>query len=328
LASLAERLIDKEDVIAALPGEGAVTRDLNLPMKREGDAKRAAALMIEDELAAPLEDAQTAFGPLRDGKRLTSSVPSALIEEALLHLTDAGIEPTLITIDHAVLPPPDEGEAAVLLLGDRIAVRLAGSAFTSEPSFANDVLAASEATERPADIGELQFKDIPNFRKGRFAKRTPLPDFRPFLLAASLALAAGIVFLAGSVTEGLKYSSAAAGARQEAEAAFAEAYPGRPVLDLERQLRSAQSSSGGGSDFVPLVAALTEALEAQDDTFLTALDYRDDGELRAELVFASLSELEDLVAELQAMGVATREGSDVRREDDALVSSVFLETPR
>ncbi|MCQ8185062.1 type II secretion system protein GspL [Parvularcula maris] len=327
LFSLAELLRDKEELVVLLPGEEAVTRVLALPMKREGEARRAAALLLEDELAAPIETPETAFGPLNEGRRLTTMVPAGLVAEALERLEEAGLDPDIISVDHAALPAAEEG-AATLALGRLTAVRLRDSAFTAEDAFARELLTYEEAEAHPAHLSDIEAAGLPNFRKGRFARRTPLPDFKPYLLAASLLLAAGTMFLAGSLVEGFKYQGAANEARQSAISSFEAAYPGRPILDLERQLANVRQSGGPASDFLPLVAALTEVLDGQETTFLTSINYRGDGEVAAELVFASLGDLEQVVGALEDKGVNAREGSDVRRENDALVTRLFLGAPR
>jgi type II secretion system protein L len=327
LSSLAELLGEKEEVVVLLPGEEVVTRVLALPMKREGEARKAAALLLEDELAAPMQAPETAFGPLREGRRLTSMVPGLLLADALLQLEEAGIDPDIISVDHAALPVPEEG-ASVLRLGGSAAVRLKDSAFTAEEAFVEELLSRENAAPHPAELAAVDSASIPNFRKGKFARRAPLPDVKPYLLAASLLLAAGLVFLTGSLVEGFRYQSAADEARRAAITSFEAAYPGRPILDLERQLANVQQSGGPASDFLPLVAALTEVLDSQETTFLTSINYRGDGEVAAELVFASLGDLERVVGALEDKGVDAREGSDVRREDEALVTRLFLGAPR
>ncbi|GGY52741.1 type II secretion system protein GspL [Parvularcula lutaonensis] len=322
LAALAERVQSnpRASVCLALPGEAALTRSLNLPMKNRRDIERAAGLMIDDQQAAPIEGRVIAFGPATDGKRLVTALPRRTIELGLTAAEEVGLDPDILTTDHALLPAISEG-AAVLGLGERSAVRTEEGAFTAEAGFADAVLEGQEI--RRVGLKDLDPAQAPNFRTGMFAKRRPMPDLRPYLLAASLAVIAGAIFLIGSLTEGVRYASAAAEKRDAAETNFARAFPGTPVLDMERQVRN-RRVTGPTSDFLPLTAVLAEVLEDQETTFLQSLTYSEDGQLTAELVFASFSDLELVTADLADRGVQIEEGADARSEDGAFVTRLFL----
>lgn len=323
LDALAERVQgdQKKSVCLALPGEEALTRSLALPMKGRRDLERAAGLMIDDQAAAPIAERVLAFGPVVDGRRLATALPRATVELALGAAEEAGLEPDILTTDHALLPAV-EGEGAVLLgLGARSAVRTTEGAFTVEGNFAEALIEGQEM--RRAGLSDLDVAQGPNFRAGIFAKRRPMPNVKPYLLAASLALVAGAVFLVSSLTEGVRYAQAAGAMRSEAEANFARAFPGTPVLDIERQVRG-RNAGGQSSDFLPLASILAEVLDEQETTFLQSLRYTESGQLTAELVFASFSDLELVAADLADRGVVVEEGADARSEDGAFVTRLFL----
>lgn len=313
----------KDQVVFALPGEVAVSRIFSLPMKRQRDLRRAADLALEDQLAATIADRQMAMGGEVEGRRLVTALPSSALRQALDAGVEAGLDPDVLTMDHALLPAPEADEVVVLDLGAREAVRLSDGAFTTERELADELLEGRE--KRVVSLADVSISSVPNFRTGSFVKRRALPDPKPFLLAASLALAAGAIFLISSLTQGLRYASAAGAMEREAEAAFAEAFPGTPVFDLERQMRSrAAGTTGAESDFLPLTAILAEVLEGQDTTALSSLSYTPEGELTAELTFESFPDLEAVTTALSDRGVIAEEGSDARREDGAFVTRLFL----
>ncbi|NNU17105.1 hypothetical protein HK107_12310 [Parvularcula sp. ZS-1/3] len=320
LTSLAERIASqsKTSVCLALPGEAAMTRSLPLAMKSQRDVRRAASLAFDDQLAAPMDDRLLAFADEGEGRKLVSAIPADLLRDGLAAAEAAGIEPDVITVDHALLPSNENG-SSILALGDRAAVRTPEGAFTSEADFASGL--AAEA--RPVSLADLSVDGAPNFREGRFARRRQLPNLRPYLMAASLLLVAGAVFLLGSFLEGVRYSRAATVERQAAEQNFARAFPGTPILDMERQIRSRENSRQG-SDFLPLSAILADALATQESTALSSLTYSSEGELTAELTFASFPDLEALKGILEARGVAAEEGSETRSEDGVLTTRLFL----
>jgi len=330
LDELAERAADdpKLDVCLAIPGENVISRTMRLPMKRQKDLERAAGLALDDALAAPIEDRVLAMGPDVDGIRTVCAVSMALVAEAIEAALVAGLDPDVLTVDHALLPSVDEGQVATFDLGGRFAVRTAEGGFTAERTFAETMLSLRSDLQR-FGVDPVQFtgEGAPNFRTGSLAKRRPLPDLRPLALAASLVLAAGSLFLAGSLTEGLRYAGAADRLQAEAEANFSRAYPGQPIVDLERQLSGRRQTNGVASDFLPLAAALAEVIETQETTSLASLSYTDEGELAAELLFSSIPDLEVVTLTLNNQGVIVREGSDTRREDGLLVSRLFLRAP-
>jgi type II secretory pathway component PulL len=136
-------------------------------------------------------------------------------------------------------------------------------------------------------------------------------------------MATGVVFLLGQGVTGYRYASAAADMRSAATARFTELYPGTPIVDLERQMRS-RTAASSGSDFLLLTATLNAALAQQEGTTLTNISYDEDGELSAELTLASFAELEALASALRQRGLSVREGSDARREDGAFVTRLYV----
>lgn len=327
LAQLSGRVADdpKRPVCLALAGDGVMTRTLRLPMKRQRDLDRAAGLAIDDALAAPISNRVLAMGPDEDGLRQVCALSQTELETALEAAQTASIDPDIVTVDHALLPTMDDGQAAVFDLGRRYAVRTAEGAFTAEQGFAEVLLTLQSELQRFAvDQVQITAEGVPNFRTGAFTKRKPLPNLRPFLLAASLAFVAGAVFLTGSFVEGWRYGGAADRLQVQAEANYSRAFPGQPIVDLERQLSGRHQSGGIVSDFLPLTAILADVIDDQDSTSLSSLSYTDDGELVAELLFGSIPDLEQVTTTLTDRGVFVREGSDTRREDGLLVSRLFL----
>ena len=330
LEELADKIAanPKMSVCLALPGELAVTRTFSLPMKRDRDARRAAELLIDDMLARPFDERAVALGVAADGNRMVIAVEADVIASALEAAQAVGIEPDTVTVDHALLPANDEAaeetSVTALRLGQRVAMRVADGAFTSEASFAQGLFEGRESeTLREVQPEGLIVEGMPNFRTGRFSKRRALPDFRPYALAASIMVVAGIVFLASSFVEGVRYAGGASTLRQEAEANFRRGFPGTPIVDMERQIQ-ANRVTAQSSDFLPLSAILAELIAEQDTTTLSSLTYAASGELTAELTVVSIPDLEAITEELNARGIDVQEAGDVRREDGALVARLFL----
>lgn len=306
-----------------LAGTGAVVRSLNLPMKRQRDAERAARLALQESLAQPIETPVLALGPDTDGVRLAALIDEHALREALSALHAHGLDPDVITLDQALLPAPEEGSASVFRWGPYAVVRTEGVAFTAEEDFARELIDAEGLTpvEVPAD--GLATNALLNFRVGALRKRKPLPNLRAFRAAASVAVAASLLFLTGTFVEAQRYGSAAKELRAEAERAFSQTFPGTPIIDLERQIQG-QARTSASSDFLVLSAVLTDVLEERDSARLRSLTYREDGELTAELSVTAIGDLETIATELSAKGVFVEEGSDVRGQDGAFITRLFL----
>jgi type II secretion system protein L len=323
LTALAARAAGRP-VCAAIAGEKAVSRSFNLLMKRRRDQEKAAALLMEDHLAAPIEDRILALAPTAEGGRLVSAVPAAEIDAALALCLENGLDPDILTVDHALLAPPEaDAPPRVVALGDRAMVRMRDGAATAEADLVSGLVPGGEAQALHQEH-LIALPDVLNFRQGRFAKKRQRTSLRPFAAAAALLLAAATVFFLASVTESLRYARAADRLEQQAEAAFTAARPGTPVFDLERQIGNLDQNNATSSDFLPLTAALTSVLDGRAETVLTSINYSRDGQLTAELSFASFSELEEVSRELSALGIVAEEGGDARREDGALVTRLFL----
>ncbi|MEO1657663.1 MAG: type II secretion system protein GspL [Pseudomonadota bacterium] len=327
LQTAAEHIGDEDSLWLVLPGDGAITRSLPLAMRSARDVARAASLALEDQLALADGELFVAFGPSRDGQRLIVGLPKERVKDALAELQTVGLEPDLVTVDHALLGPSEAGPR--MWTRDAFqAVRLADGGFTAEPAFADAVFSDDErASAEVLDTGMLaDAMDLepPNFRRGPFTKRRPLPDFSAFRLAASLAVAATVVFFAGVLIEGNRYARQASVMRDAVEAEFRSTFPGTPIVDLERQIRSRTNNLSSDGSFLPLTAALAEVLLDRDDTQLTSLRYGVEGELAVEIRFQEFSGLEALRDDLGDMGIVAREGGDARREEDAYVTQLYL----
>jgi type II secretory pathway component PulL len=313
---------DNEKTVAVLASQRAASRVMRLPMKRRSDLQRAAGLAFEDQLALGITDPLVAFSDLGEGERLASIVPREDVEVVIEALSAVGLDPDIVTVDHALLPQPLDDEAAVFEAEGLSAVRVAKGGFTVESELAAELV-------KGLNVRTVTFDDVAhalsgtNFREGPLAKRAPMPSLRPLFAAAGLLVAAGVVFLMAEGIAGYRYAKAASDLRGGVQARFEELYPGTPIIDLERQIRS-RSSGPGGSDFIALSAVLNEALGAQERASLSSLSYAEDGELTAELTFAGFSDLEALSSRLRDNGIVVREGSDARREDGAFVTRLYL----
>ena len=341
VAALAGRLPPHEALVAILPGERVATRRLRLPVS-ERQAHGAARLALEDALAEPADGFALAWTPAMDGDRLVSAAPRAWVADWLAAMLDAGIDPDILTVDHAALGA--EGHDGVVLREQgRIVARLPGGGLTADEAFAMPLIErmAGDASllsvrvgPSGAEIGSESLvladeralsafylaasvrSDPPNFRRGPLAKRRKIgAGARSWRLAGGLMAACLTLWLATSLVSGLRHQAAAARIMAEAEAAYLQAFPGSRILNLRRQAQQ-RASAPSGSAFLPLSAALAGAIEETGEVALTGLTYTPSGRLVAELRYRDFGELERLADNLRARGVGVEEGTSPRRGDD------------
>ena len=355
-ASLAalEPLPPHDHLTVVLPGEACATRRLRLPVP-DRQAEGAARLALEDALAEPAETFDLAWTPAdADGHRLVTAVPRGFAADWLRHLGEAGLDPDALVIDHATLAAQGH-DGVVLRERGRLVASLPEGGITADENFAAPLLpdligAASILSVRIGPGGDkldteslvladeralgafvlqgLAHHRPPNLRRGPLARRRKMGErLRSWRLAGGLMAACLGLWVITDVVEGLRYGRAADGLRAEAEAEFRAAFPEARVIDLRRQA-ARRAAAGPGGQFLPLAAALTQAMrEAGGQVELTGLTYGD-GRLTAELRYRDFAALDALSRRLQGMGVRTREGANARRDEQgALVDQLVLEVP-
>ena len=341
-----------EHLTAVLPGEACATRRLRLPVP-DRQAEGAARLALEDMLAEPPEGFDLAVTPAdAEGTRLVTAAPRGLASDWLAALAEVGLDPDALVADHAALHAQGH-DGVVLRERGRLVAALPGGGLTAEERFAAPLLPqlAGDAAVLSVRIGpggeKLDTESLvladeralgafvlqglthhapPNLRRGPLAKKRRVGDsLRSWRLAGGLMAACLGLWVLTDVIESVRYGRAASALRAEAETRFQDAFPDARVIDLRRQA-ARRASEGGGGRFLPLTAALAEALRAGGDQVeLTGLTYAD-GRLTAELRYRDFAALDALTTRLQALGVATREGAGARRDETgALTDSLVLE---
>ena len=347
-----ETLPPHDELVAVLPGETCATRALRLPVP-ERQVEAAARLAFEDLLAEPAGGFDLAWSAAgADGLRLVTAAPRGLAEGWLADLAEVGLDPDILTVDHAVLAAQGH-DGVVLRERGRVIAALPGGGLTVPEDFAASLLPAmtGDATVLSVRIGpggeKLDTRSLvladeralgafvlqgleqhrpPNLRRGPLARRRRVGDrLRGLRLAGGLMAACLALWVATDLLQAARYGGAARQLRQEAETEFAAAYPNARIIDLRRQAARRAGQSGGG-DFLPLTASLTEALRSTGESVeLSGLSY--DGErLTADLRYRDYAQLEALTAALRARGLTAREGSNPRRDETgAYVDRLVLE---
>lgn len=349
LADVVAELPDHDELTVILPGEAVSTRRLRLPVRGEARLLAAARLAFEDVLAEPAQGYDLAWTePDEDGARRVSAAPPGWLAGWRAALADAGLDPDLLTVDHAALHA--EGyDGVVLRERGRIAASLPGGGLTGEEGFVAPLIPrlapdASLLSVRIGPSGEaigseslvladeralgafylagMEAEPPASFARGRRRRGAGLARLSAWRVPAALVAACLALWLAGDLAVGVKHARAADALEAEATETFRAAFPGRRVIDLRRQAEG-MGEATGGARFLPLSAALASSLEAVGGVELTGMTY-DGASLTADIRYRDFAQLEALTARLRASGLTAREGQNPRREDDAYVDRITL----
>lgn len=316
--------------VLAVPGEQVRTTRLQLPLRNPMQARAAALLQLDGELAAEQEP-HIALGALEDdGHRLAAVVDEMQMRAWLARAAALGLAPDVVLPDHLLLPALADGEpASVAALDGRVLVRGPRFAFSAEAALADAVLGtqprqamrtgddalgllARGAVRPPLDLCQYAFARHPD-AEGRRKRR--LRVLAALLLASPLLLVAA---------EALRLEASRYLLLQRARALAAEvADPAQARIDPVAASDARLAQQRGDDGFNAMFAALLRAVQAQPGMRIEALDYAP-GRLRAQLAHADAASLQAVNDALQATGL--RSATDAgERGTDGLRSRLTLE---
>jgi type II secretion system protein L len=342
------RLEAGERVVLIAPGEDVTLHAVAPPVRAEGPALAAARYAIEDDLAASLDDVEVVLGPRGPGREREAAVVACdRLQGWRNALAALGVEAEHVVPDYAALPV--EPETLLLVdLGDRVLARGPGVGFAVEAALAPAVIAAmlagrpglgvrlrsdradallgeaaragrAVALEPAAEPGEIialihdTLRTGPGIDLARAWRRRAggglaLKDWR---LAAGLAAAALLSFIALIGVETLTLKSGAAAAEDDAAQILREAFPDVGAGPNARAALRAELGGGrGAASFLELSALLSESLAEVAAVEVESLRYDEaDGRLAASISYAAYDDVQALKAAVDARGGRLTEGS-------------------
>jgi general secretion pathway protein L len=319
--------------VVAVPGERVRTLRLDLPLRNTLQARAAALLQLDGELAED-ETPHLALGAIEaDGTRLACVADAAQMRAWLAQAEAIGIVPDALLPDHLLLPAAADASTSVAVFDGRWLARSQALAFSAEPALAEAALAghphaapataeaalqllASGALCPPLDLQQFGFaprrKDDAETRRTRRLR---------WLIAALLASPLLLV-----AVEALRYEISARLLRQRAQAlAAAVADPQRartePVAATDAQLATLRGIGG----FNGLAATLLHAVQAQPAVRIEHVEYAD-GRLRALLAHADAGAANAVLESVRPQAAARLE--DAATGGDGPRSLLILEAAR
>lgn len=355
LASIAARLPAEARLVAVLPGEQAAMRAIPAPPKQSAKLKAAAAYLLEDELAEPIDDLHIIVSS--GVPRGAYAISKSLIASWLAAFDEAGVALSEMTVDFACI---GGSETACIFAGDRdrIIASRGNAGFAAERDLAEAIapafiVAAGDAAiiaygahdlvgrwanvpveRRPlpheADLlalygAHLSIKGaIANFLSGEFRRKSAqafkLGPWRcPATLAAGLAAAA----IVSAAAAGIRDGRIASVYENSAEAMHKSAFPTFSGDDIRAHSRQILADGVQAASFLELSGRLTASLEGYDGVAIDRIRY--DG-ARGQFVFSIRSNsdagIEAFRAALDAHGLVGTDSGGYRRAGEAWIGEM------
>lgn len=305
-------------LVAIVPGEAVSVHWLELPAGlAPAQAVAAARLMASDMSVQPLAEMHVAVGREFEGEtaRAVALVPAITMAGWLGRLQAQGFDPDLMLPEPLLLPRPSEG----FFRHDRGATPLfrgRNDAFSIEPDLAELIVADAPVELLDPDRFEEGLVDpiaspAVNLRQGAFAKRRRWKIEWPLVRRlVMLSLAILLVTLSIQVVAIVRYTYAADALEIEANRVAAQTLRRSDPLfnapaQLDQRLTELRGSGGG---YGSLASALLEAVRGVPNAELTAMNFSDDGTLRATVQADSPATLSALQERLGAGGLRVEAG--------------------
>lgn len=345
LATLKAEAESAARVVAVLRGEDAAVRLLTSPPKGATRALAAARLLLEDELAEPIETVHVATSAYGTSVRAVA-VAREVIDPWIAAFAEAGLPLDGLYVDFLLLPTSEEG-GAVIVRDGRIIASAGGLGFAGETGFlAGAPLAAALGKDRrialvarPADrlsvaslsnvevAGEadddsflallvkgLESASALNLLQGALRPRTPWKArAAPWRRAAVLAGAAAALSLIAVAADAARHLREAARWKEAAAVLHTRAFPDVPVSDAVANARASLAKNGGPS-LAALTRSVAEASRADSAVEVSRVRFEaGKGEFHVSVKSLADADIEKFKARLAGAGLAVADSGGYRR---------------
>lgn len=323
--------------VVVVPGVEVVVHTVALPMRSERQARAAAAILLEDQMASSSDAVHLALGPVTaDGQRLVAVVSVQRMTAWLDQAARLGVKPSAVVPTYALLPEPQDGVVAVAaILPTELSLRGGGIAAAVEPELFAP-LVGDRPIRRIDDVAEREQMlaigaAAPAFDllQGPFAPnagRADGPrDFRRAAILAAVLLASPFLLWGGQIARD-RWAAADNGNRAQILADRLAAGRDQGLPPVER-LRRQEERSQGGQRFIRATSALFSVVEQTPGAGVVSLYYGAGGQTRATIAHANYSDVDAMKQQAARLGFDLREDS-TSTENGRVISDLVLEARR
>jgi general secretion pathway protein L len=331
--------------IVLLPGEDVLTATVKLPPKRRRQALKALPFILEDSIISDVALEHLAVGSDNaHGDVLVAITRKSLLRDVLRQFADAGITPSCLLPDYAMLPERAESWQ-VLLSGDRALVRRPDrTGFSTPVSRLALMLNSGQKPEaggsvreiriiRPPDLQapspggawqvheQLQLHPLQYLATGLASESLNLLQgefrmvqkedwkWRPWAAAATLALAVAGLELLHTGLQTARLNDETSRLQASLTELARQALPDvQQIRDPQSQLliawRQLQNGGAGGAQFLPLLNRVSPAVN-QQPVEVQGINFKD-GTLTLALRGNSLQQLDKIREQIERQGLAAK----------------------
>jgi len=324
------------DVIV-VPGVDVVVHVVALPMRSERQARAAAAILLEDQMASSTDAVHLALGPMAsEGQRWVAVVSQKRMKAWLDQAARLGVQPAAVVPTYALLPELPDGVVAVAtILPTELSLRGRGIAAAVEPELYAAIV-GERPTQRIDDAAEREQMlaigaAAPAFDllQGAFAlnagRGAGPRDFRRAAILAAVLLVSPF-FLWGAQIARDRW--AVADNDRQAQIMADRLAPGADQgLTPAQRLRRQETRLESGQRFIRATSALFAVIEQTPGAGMVSLYYGAGGQARATIAHANYSDVDAMKQHAARLGFELREDSTAT-ENGRVISDVVLEARR
>ena len=347
-----------QNLVIVVPAEHVLGITTEVPGRSVGQIRRALPFVVEEFVAADIEEMHLAHGPIRRGNPIrVNLMDTQLLTDWLEALAALELRPGYLLSDAELLPAAVD-TATVLLEPDTALIRTDAQAASVDLDNLALVLGGLDVSRVDVVNGNLtdrvvaeldpeleitgrQIDDPPlvylgrrwrtsseavNLLQGDFtAARPPSENLFRWRSVAGLAAIWLLIGFLGMVGQGLWSSTRADSLEAESEALFRDIFPGaRRINDVRRQMsqRLGQKVAGSSMGFATYLGHLAQGIDRSVSVWsITYTESRD--ELAADLQLRSYDDLEQLKQRMNQLGVRV-EITSAEQQDSGVRARVRL----
>ena len=326
---------------------------VDLPVRSEAEARRAAVFAIEDELAVAPDEVHLVLGnrSTTEKTRYIFACSEEILSRWIARLkTDSALRNAQLIPDAWIVPPGKY----LLELPDRVVARTDDRMYAIDTDLTDDILKAIVPSDpHPSVIGgalasRLGFPEIEqgdalqtlwgwahesetpmDLRQGKFArKRNSKFELAKWKVPASLAAAASLTWVSAMALENRAIDQLTAEINEQSNSIYSTLNPGQPVpRNLVQSVRT-NSNSRSTLDFRTASSLLYSSINLIEGAGIQSLRFEESSQImRARITYGKFGDELRLQEHLEKTGIAVRIG-ETRQQNGSVSGDITMELSR